>query len=110
MPYSGSYDITEVANTLTANSFKALPVGSLKANWYGIYDMSGNAEEWVWDFYAPYSTDSVYDPVVEQGTNHLTRGGGFNFYGDEYFTVYARHEVTGGYSSSTGLRLARNAN
>lgn len=110
MPYSGSYDITEVANTLTANSFQALPVGSLKANWYGIYDMSGNAEEWVWDFYAPYSTDSVYDPVVEQGTNHLTRGGGFNFYGDEYFTVYARHEVTGGYSSSTGLRLARNAN
>ena len=48
-----------------------LPVGSKKPNGYGLYDMLGNAEEWVADGYAeplPYltqkSTTPLLDPIV----------------------------------------------
>ena len=71
--------------------------------------MSGNAEEWVWDFYAPYSAETQYNPVCEKGTSHVVRGGGFACSADEYFTVFHRHESSS-YSSCTGLRVVRNAN
>ncbi len=105
--YSGSSNIEEVANTMAKNQYRPMAVGSLKANARGIYDMSGNAEEWVWDFYAPYSTDYQTDPVCEEGECHIVRGGGFSCSGYEYFTVYSRVKMTS-YSSSTGLRVVRN--
>ncbi len=69
--------------------------------------MSGNAEEWVWDFYASYSTDYQSDSVCEEGECHIVRGGGFSCSSNEYFTVYSRVKMTS-YSSSTGLRIVRN--
>jgi formylglycine-generating enzyme required for sulfatase activity len=58
------------------------PVGSFAANGYGLYDMTGNVEEWCWDQYAgpPYSTGSPYlggsDPHgSETGGYRVLRGG-----------------------------------
>lgn len=59
--YSGSNDLAEVAvynTTLTAE------VGTKKANRLGLYDMSGNAQEWTSSWYGTYKT--VY---TEQGPN-----------------------------------------
>jgi formylglycine-generating enzyme required for sulfatase activity len=61
--YSGSNDVSEVAwyggkavaaNTGAGNVTKKgdlRAIGSLKANELGVYDMSGNVHEWVWDKY-----------------------------------------------------------
>ena len=58
----------------------ALKVGSYPANGYGLFDMSGNALEWVWDFYdKDYFLESPYEnpqgPLY--GKRHTVRGGGW---------------------------------
>ena len=106
--YSGSRVLSDVGVTMYTNYFRPVDVASLAANLRGIYDMSGNAEEWVWDFYAPYSTDDQVDPVCNSGEYHVVRGGGFTYHSDDDFTVYKREAMKGGYSSCTGLRVVRN--
>lgn len=43
---------------------------------FGIYNMAGNADEWVMDWYAEYSTDMLINPIgPADGTSHVVRGG-----------------------------------
>lgn len=72
--YSGSNTLDEVAwnynnrpSALILGLY-TMPVGLLLPNELGLYDMSGNAEEWVDDRYpAFYHTgNELYDPVTEQ--------------------------------------------
>jgi formylglycine-generating enzyme required for sulfatase activity len=52
------------------------PVGLKTANELGIYDMTGNIWEWVYDFYASYPDEAVTNPTgPETGKNHVYRGG-----------------------------------
>jgi formylglycine-generating enzyme required for sulfatase activity len=56
---------------------KTIPVGSLKANAWGLYDMHGNVWEWVQDWYGDYK-DSLPDPTgPESGSDRVIRGGGW---------------------------------
>ena len=47
--YSGSNDIGEVAWYDGNSGNTTHPVAQKKANCYGLYDMTGNVEEWCWD-------------------------------------------------------------
>lgn len=51
-------------------------VGRLLANRWGIFDLHGNAEEWVADWFAPLSPGRFQDPPgPESGTLRVARGG-----------------------------------
>ncbi|MDO4228954.1 MAG: formylglycine-generating enzyme family protein [Capnocytophaga sp.] len=72
--YSGSNDENEVSFHLY-NSKGLNPVGLKKPNELGIYDMSGNAWEWVADKYAEYTaTDKVNPEPVTTGSLFVRRG------------------------------------
>jgi len=92
---------------------KTHPVGQKLPNGLGLYDMSGNVWEWCQDWYAPYSTGHVTDPVCELPDPgriinwRILRGG--SWYNDFYYCTTTRRYSSrpGGYSSDIGFRLAR---
>lgn len=65
--YSGSDDINEVCWYKGNSDSKTHPVAQKKANGYGLYDISGNVSEWIWEFdYCSrgcFFTGGCYDDV-----------------------------------------------
>ncbi len=76
--YAGSNNISDVAwfNNIEGGSHA---VKGKAPNELGIYDMSGNVDEYCADDYAPYSKDSQTDPKCElkDGGDVTVRGGSF---------------------------------
>ena len=52
------------------------PVGTKRPNDLGIYDMSGNVAEWVFDWYGTYPNAAQANPKgPSKGSHHVLRGG-----------------------------------
>ncbi len=52
------------------------PVGTKKPNELGIYDMNGNIDEWVWDWWGEYSSAPQINPKgPSSGKKRVIRGG-----------------------------------
>lgn len=78
--YSGSSSIATVAWYDGNSGSQTHPVGRLRANELGIYDMSGNVLEWCLDWYGYYSSAMQTDPMGPgSGSSRVLRGGSWDY-------------------------------
>lgn len=86
------------------------PVKSFPANPWGIYDMHGNAREWIWDWDGDYSAGAVVDPRgPTYGSSRCLRGGSFEN-DDRFLRSAFRDSISPTVrSGNMGFRVVRSA-
>jgi len=109
--YSGSDDIEDVAWFEENSSDRPHKVALLKPNILGLYDMTGNLEEWCQDMYVAFTdTEVVVDPIYNyeksDGRERVARGGSFaspdHSIGVKFHSINQYWDAP----SNSGLRLA----
>jgi Uncharacterized conserved protein len=110
--FSGSNNIEEVAywiqdisDLLTEN------VANKKPNELGIFDMTGNVEEWCWDWYSEYhemESLNKYPTGPLKGVYKSSRGCSFNLFSETQYVLTKRSYLypSKGYSY-LGFRICR---
>jgi len=102
---SGDYPYSAVGEYRSTT----VPVTKFEPNSLGLYNMSGNAWEWVTDLYRLYQAGDQVNPYGLDGVNRILRGGRWG--GDAF---EARVSARGGYArkdrcDNSGFRIARSA-
>ena len=106
--YSGSNNADEVAWYGSNSGSKTHSVKTKKANELGLYDMSGNVDEWCNDRYGRYQSNSQTNPTgPSEGVYCVIRGGSWSSLLDGYARVSYRNGYPPVYRNyHLGLRLA----
>jgi len=94
------YNGSELGRTTTE---RTNPVGSKLPNDLGLYDLSGNVTEWMWDWHDYYPTGTITDyRGPASGTQRLLHGGGWRYAafdcriaGAATYNPYARFDYFG---------------
>ena len=76
--YSGSNTIDNVAWYNRNSEDTSHEVKTKSANALGLYDMSGNVDEWCWDWYAENISVTTPSTGVSSGAFRICRGGNFH--------------------------------
>jgi formylglycine-generating enzyme len=82
------------------------PVGSYRPNGFALYDMIGNAWEWVEDHYAPRMRAAVNPLTVDEVGDRVARGGGYATTSDRTRCSSRFHDLPNNRFSGTGFRVA----
>jgi formylglycine-generating enzyme required for sulfatase activity len=110
--YSGSSLLNDVAWFSDNSNGKTHSVKSKNPNELGVYDMSGNVQEWCGDYYSPYMKSSQTNPQgpnngLDWRKNRIIRGGSCNDleYRCRICVRFDMPEINY-YNEFTGFRLA----
>lgn len=87
------------------------PVGSFRPNLYGLYDMAGNVDEWVWDWHV-FNYYSVGPDINPKGpltaqTSRIRRGGSWTTNASHLECAFRFFAWPGTTSKATGFRTVR---
>jgi len=89
-------------------AYKTAPVGSFKANKFGLYDTVGNVLEWVADYWhVNYEGAPDDGSVWKGGSFQVLRGGSWSDYPDIARAAYRSRDNPGISSSIVGFRVVR---
>ncbi|MFK7906432.1 MAG: SUMF1/EgtB/PvdO family nonheme iron enzyme, partial [Chitinophagales bacterium] len=105
--YSGSNDANQVAWHQENTRGGTYAVGIKRANELGVYDMSGNVEEWCQDSYA----SNAYANSKTSTTNQkVLRGGSYRTYAAELRLSNRASKAPGDAAASVGFRCVKDFN
>lgn len=105
--FSGSNVLDDVGWYGENSEISSHDVCQKKPNVLGLYDMSGNVAEWVFDEYGAYDLNSLVNPKGASARNgvHVKRGGSW-LDDDTQCTVFFRSSsILTGKSSNLGFRI-----
>ena len=105
--YAGSDNIDDVGWISSNAESTTHPVACLQPNELSLYDMTGNVDEWVADYWGDYTSASQTNPTgPENGTDRVYRGG--SWYGSARASrvSYRYHRSPTYLRGTMGLRLA----
>jgi len=110
--YAGSNNADGVAWYGNYSGNPTYVVGTKAANGLSLYDMSGNVNEWCWDWSGPYSSGAQADPVgASSGADRAIRGGYWTASEAEIVRSARRNGATPNLPLDfIGFRLVRNGN
>ena len=104
--YSGSNNIFDVGWHDGNSGGSTHAVGTKTANEVGIYDMSGNVEEWCSDWYGGYSAGAQTNPQgPSSGSYRVLRGGSWINYAGNCRVSIRSYDDPGNSNINFGLRL-----
>lgn len=103
--YDGNYSYNGAAKGIYRE--QTVPVKTLPANHWGLYEMHGNVWEWCSDWYGNYEDKDVVDPIGPvDGSLRVLRGGSWNYYAWNSRSAYRYWNDPAARSGSIGFRLA----
>ncbi len=106
--FSGSNNLNDVGWYEDNSDDEIHDAGAKAANELGIYDMTGNAWEWCWDWYDSYSSNAETNPYgANDGTRRVGRGGSWDDEEDYCHVAYRLYANPGRSYGDLGFRVAR---